>query len=126
VAEGEHLVLTGTQIAGYAQTWIGGHQRWVSTTYLASTPAWGNTGSKGEVALAFARGQLGKPYGYGCSGLVQAAWRAAGVPGVAKQAAHWVLVGVSSDWPVRPAISRAFGKPLTSDRMIMKRLRWRW
>jgi cell wall-associated NlpC family hydrolase len=87
VAEGEHLVLTGTQIAGYAQTRIGGHQRWVSTTYLASTPAWGNTGSKGEVALAFARDQLGKPYRYGatgpdrydCSGLVQAAWRTAGV-----------------------------------------------
>jgi cell wall-associated NlpC family hydrolase len=87
LAEGEHLVLTGTQIAGYAQTGIGGHQRWVSTTYLASTPAWGNTGSKGEVALAFARGQLGKPYQFGaagpdrydCSGLVQAAWRAAGV-----------------------------------------------
>jgi cell wall-associated NlpC family hydrolase len=87
LAEGAHLGLTGTQIAGYAQTWIGGHQRWVSTTYLASTPAWGNTGSKGEVALAFARGQLGKPYRFGaagpdrydCSGLVQAAFRAAGV-----------------------------------------------
>ena len=59
----------------------------VSTTCLASTPAWGNTGSKGEVALACARAQLGKPYRYGatgpdrydCSGLVQAAWRVAGV-----------------------------------------------
>jgi cell wall-associated NlpC family hydrolase len=87
LAEGQHLELTGTQLAGYAQTWLSGHLRWVSTTYLASTPARGNTGSTGEIALVFARGQLGKPYRFGatgpdrydCSGLVQAAWRAAGV-----------------------------------------------
>ncbi|MFI9029934.1 NlpC/P60 family protein [Streptomyces sp. NPDC053560] len=44
-------------------------------------------GTKGERALAFARAQLGKPYVWGatgpdtydCSGLAQAAWKAAGV-----------------------------------------------
>lgn len=49
------------------------------TTYTRST-------SPGEAALAFARAQLGKPYCWGgsgarcfdCSGLTQAAWRAAG------------------------------------------------
>jgi cell wall-associated NlpC family hydrolase len=50
----------------------------------AAAPA---SSSKAATAIAFARAQLGKPYVYGaegpnaydCSGLVQAAWKAAGV-----------------------------------------------
>lgn len=50
-----------------------------------STPV--SSSDKGRVALAFARAQLGEPYVFGatgpdrwdCSGLSQAAWRAAGV-----------------------------------------------
>ncbi|MFA3873855.1 NlpC/P60 family protein [Streptomyces sp. MMCC 100] len=52
----------------------------------SSTPGTSN-GTKAESALAFARAQIGKPYvwgatgpgSYDCSGLTQAAWKAAGV-----------------------------------------------
>ncbi|PPS79510.1 C40 family peptidase [Streptomyces sp. MH60] len=52
----------------------------------SSTPDTSN-GTKAEKAIAFARAQLGKPYvwgatgpgSYDCSGLTQAAWKAAGV-----------------------------------------------
>ncbi|MFJ8805020.1 NlpC/P60 family protein [Streptomyces sp. NPDC102490] len=52
----------------------------------SSTPDTSN-GTKAEKAIAFARAQIGKPYvwgatgpgSYDCSGLTQAAWRAAGV-----------------------------------------------
>jgi peptidoglycan DL-endopeptidase CwlO len=51
------------------------------------TPAASSTGTQAEKAVAFAYAQLGKPYvwgatgpdSYDCSGLVQAAWAAAGV-----------------------------------------------
>ena len=47
----------------------------------------GSSSAKAEKALAFARAQMGKPYvwgatgpsSYDCSGLTQAAWKAAGV-----------------------------------------------
>lgn len=52
----------------------------------SSTPGT-STGTKAEKAIAFARAQIGKPYvwgatgpgSYDCSGLTQAAWKAAGV-----------------------------------------------
>ncbi|CAM5270335.1 Glycoside hydrolase OS=Streptomyces tendae OX=1932 GN=GUR47_16770 PE=3 SV=1 [Streptomyces tendae] len=52
----------------------------------SSTPGTSN-GTKAEKAIAFARAQIGKPYvwgatgpdSYDCSGLTQAAWKAAGV-----------------------------------------------
>jgi cell wall-associated NlpC family hydrolase len=69
---------------------------------VAATPAWADVGAgaqwrqshprlagetRGQMALAFALAQLGKPYEYGgngpaaydCSGLTQQAWRAAGI-----------------------------------------------
>ncbi len=96
LAEGTGVKITGKFTGGYAQFSFGGVLRWVSVAYLAKsvagvkpptaspTPAPSN---RGEVALAFARSQLGKPYVYGaegpnaydCSGLAQAAWKAAGV-----------------------------------------------
>ncbi len=60
-----------------------------STGSTATPPASSDTGyaTKADKALAFARGQIGKPYvwgatgpgSYDCSGLTQAAWKAAGV-----------------------------------------------
>jgi cell wall-associated NlpC family hydrolase len=94
LSEGTGVKINGTFRSGFAQFRYGGVLRWVSLTYLArstsatappaATPAPGN---RGEVALAFARKQIGKPYQWGaegpnaydCSGLAQAAWRAAGV-----------------------------------------------
>ncbi|GAA3953484.1 C40 family peptidase [Streptomyces marokkonensis] len=57
-----------------------------STASDSSTPD-SSYGTKAEKALAFARAQIGKPYvwgatgpgSYDCSGLTQAAWKAAGV-----------------------------------------------
>ncbi|NUV63198.1 NlpC/P60 family protein [Streptomyces sp. CAI-85] len=53
----------------------------------SSSPGGGTVSTKAEKALAFARAQIGKPYvwgatgpgSYDCSGLTQAAWKAAGV-----------------------------------------------
>ncbi|GAA2577044.1 MULTISPECIES: C40 family peptidase [Streptomyces] len=53
----------------------------------SSTTPGSSTGTKAEKAIAFARAQIGKPYvwgatgpgSYDCSGLTQAAWKAAGV-----------------------------------------------
>ncbi|MGW6292819.1 NlpC/P60 family protein [Streptomyces sp. NPDC055058] len=60
-----------------------------STGSTATPPASSDAGyaTKADKALAFARGQIGKPYvwgatgpgSYDCSGLTQAAWKAAGV-----------------------------------------------
>lgn len=59
------------------------------STGTSGTPATGSGSSaKAAKALAFARAQVGKPYvwgatgpgSYDCSGLTQAAWKAAGVP----------------------------------------------
>lgn len=99
LAEGSAITLTGRFSGGYAQFRQGTAKRWVSAAYLAeavgsasptqptpvSTPV--SSSDKGRVALAFARAQLGEPYVFGatgpdrwdCSGLSQAAWRAAGV-----------------------------------------------
>ncbi|NEB10583.1 glycoside hydrolase [Streptomyces coelicoflavus] len=57
-----------------------------SSTPGTSTPGT-STGTKADKAIAFARAQIGKPYvwgatgpdSYDCSGLTQAAWKAAGV-----------------------------------------------
>ncbi|WP_435246278.1 NlpC/P60 family protein [Streptomyces sp. NRRL F-5630] len=56
-------------------------------TSAATSGASGSSSTRGEKAIAFARSQLGKPYvwgatgpaSYDCSGLTQAAWRAAGI-----------------------------------------------
>ncbi|MFE8952437.1 NlpC/P60 family protein [Streptomyces althioticus] len=58
-----------------------------STGSTGTPPADSSYGTKAEKALAFARAQIGKPYvwgatgpgSYDCSGLTQAAWKAAGV-----------------------------------------------
>jgi cell wall-associated NlpC family hydrolase len=104
LAEGSAITLTGRFGGGYAQFSHRGTVRWVHAAYLAAAvggsaaaatpvaapgprPPVELRGSKGQVALAFARAQLGEPYVFGatgpdrwdCSGLTQAAWRAAGV-----------------------------------------------
>ena len=104
LAEGSAITLTGRFSGGYAQFSYDGSLRWVYAAYLAEAVGSGSpsstpvaqpvvqpgsetTGSKGQIALAFARAQLGEPYVFGatgpdrwdCSGLTQAAWRAAGV-----------------------------------------------
>lgn len=105
--EGRRVTLTGKLRGSFAQVRVSGGVRWVSSAYLASyrgrptsssrptaarpaprpAPRPAASSSKGQVAVAFAKRQLGKPYGYGsagpsrydCSGLTSAAWRAAGV-----------------------------------------------
>lgn len=106
LAEGSAIALTGRYGSGYAEFRHQGSLRWVSAAYLAEAvgsastspggapvtrpivqPAPVSGSTKGEIALAFGRAQLGEPYVYGatgpnrwdCSGLTQAAWRAAGV-----------------------------------------------
>ncbi len=93
LAEGTGVKITGRFRSGFAEFSYAGAKRWVSLSYLAKSvgakpPAASPTPSnRGEVALAFARSQLGKPYVYGaegpnaydCSGLAQTAWKAAGV-----------------------------------------------
>ncbi|MFF2212735.1 C40 family peptidase [Streptomyces antibioticus] len=57
------------------------------TSSPSPSPGGGTVSTKAEKALAFARAQIGKPYvwgatgpgSYDCSGLTQAAWKAAGV-----------------------------------------------
>jgi cell wall-associated NlpC family hydrolase len=103
IAEGHTLALTGKMSGGYAQISFKSKTRWVSMTYLASTPATAAppvpspppvvtpptppvTSTKGETALAYAKKQLGKPYKFGatgpqsfdCSGLALMAWKSAG------------------------------------------------
>ena len=107
LAEGSAITLTGRYGSGYAEFRHQGSLRWVYAAYLAESvgtsssptpggapiaspvvqPAPVSGSTKGEIALAFGRAQLGEPYVYGatgpnrwdCSGLTQAAWRAAGV-----------------------------------------------
>lgn len=78
--------LTEEQQAEVAENTVGGDASTddVTTSPIAYT---GPTGSQADEAVAFAYDQLGKPYEWGgtgpdaydCSGLVQAAWAAAGV-----------------------------------------------
>ncbi|HEY5785222.1 MAG TPA: NlpC/P60 family protein [Microlunatus sp.] len=107
LAEGSAITLTGRYGSGYAEFRHHGSLRWVFAAYLAEPvgtsgspspvitpiatpivqPAPVSGSTRGEIALAFGRAQLGEPYVYGatgpdrwdCSGLTQAAWRAAGV-----------------------------------------------
>lgn len=106
LAEGSAIAVTGRYGHGYAELRHQGSLRWVYTAYLAEAvgfarpspggapvarpivqPAPVSGSTRGEIALAFGRAQLGEPYVYGatgpnrwdCSGLTQAAWRAAGV-----------------------------------------------
>ncbi|MFJ9813905.1 C40 family peptidase [Streptomyces sp. NPDC101151] len=79
----------------------------------AGTPSYGSSGAqatKAEKAIAFARAQIGKPYvngasgpgSYDCAGLIQAAWRAAGVtlPRTARdQAAAGTAVSLADAHP---------------------------
>ena len=104
LAEGTRLRLTGRIANGFAETRHTGRSRWLSVTYLAkaisappaASPA--PRSAKGQVAYAFARTQLGRPYRYGaagpdaydCSGLTLASWRRAGVtlPRTTRQQFH--------------------------------------
>lgn len=105
LAEGSALGVTGRYTGGYAEFRYQGTLRWVSAAYLAESlsgtaaappaaspiaapaPVAVAGSTRGEIALAFGRAQLGEPYVFGatgpnrwdCSGLTQAAWRAAGV-----------------------------------------------
>lgn len=105
VTEGSAVTLTGRFKSGYAQLSYRSSLRWVYAAYLAESIGGGpvspttprvqpivspgpeTTSSRGQIALAFARAQLGEPYVFGatgpdrwdCSGLSQAGWRAAGV-----------------------------------------------
>ena len=106
LAEGSAIAVTGRYGHGYAEFRHQGSLRWVYAAYLAEAvgsarpspggapvaspsvhPAPVSGSTRGEIALAFGRAQLGEPYVYGatgpnrwdCSGLTQAAWRAAGV-----------------------------------------------
>jgi peptidoglycan DL-endopeptidase CwlO len=66
---------------------VGGSNNSSTTTTTTPTTYTGPTATQAEKAVAFAYAQLGKPYvwgatgpdSYDCSGLVQAAWAAAGV-----------------------------------------------
>jgi cell wall-associated NlpC family hydrolase len=100
LSEGTRVKPTGRFKSGYAEFSYGSSKRWVSMAYLgrafgstaaptappAPTPA-STSGSRGTIALDFARSQLGKPYQFGaagpnaydCSGLAQTAWARAGV-----------------------------------------------
>jgi uncharacterized protein YraI len=99
IAEGHTLTLTGTMSGGYAQIRFKSHARWVSMTYLASTPTSvappvtspppvtpPKSTTKGSTALAYAKKQLGKPYKFGatgptsfdCSGLTLMSWKSVG------------------------------------------------
>jgi peptidoglycan DL-endopeptidase CwlO len=81
--------LTAAQQAQVTADTIGGTTSATSASGGGSTPVayTGPTGTQADKAVAFAYAQLGKPYVYGatgpdsydCSGLVQAAWAAAGV-----------------------------------------------
>ena len=80
--------LTATQQAEVTADTIGGTASSSSGQSGATPMAYtGPTGTQADKAVAFAYAQLGKPYVYGatgpdsydCSGLVQAAWAAAGV-----------------------------------------------
>jgi cell wall-associated NlpC family hydrolase len=81
--------LTAAQQAQVAADTIGGTTGGTAASGGGSTPVayTGPTGTQADKAVAFAYAQLGKPYVYGatgpdsydCSGLVQAAWAAAGV-----------------------------------------------
>ena len=93
IAEGDAVKPTGKLSGGYAEVTHAAEKRWVSVRYVASlapavaAAAGPSTADAGAAALAHARQQLGKPYAYGatgpgsfdCSGLTQAAWKAAGV-----------------------------------------------
>ncbi len=94
VRSGTRLETTGATQGGYAQVVHGGVVRWVTARYLANpqaslpaVPVVASSGSRGAIALAFAKRQLGKPYvfaaegpnAYDCSGLTQTAWKQVGV-----------------------------------------------
>ena len=105
LAEGSGITLTGRYSSGYAEFRHLGHAalglrglsgrvpRRLPRAHRRARPAIPSpaapvTGStRGEIALAFGRAQLGEPYVFGatgpnrwdCSGLTQAAWRAAGI-----------------------------------------------
>jgi peptidoglycan DL-endopeptidase CwlO len=81
--------LTAQQQEEVAAATVGGNpdSGTVTTTPITPPSYTGPTSSQGDEAVAFAYAQLGKPYEWGatgpgsydCSGLVQAAWAAAGV-----------------------------------------------
>lgn len=98
VPAGTKLSITGVTKNQRAEIVYNGAVRWVTAEYLStSKPGHASSGgdggapvsnsNRGEIALAYAKAQLGKPYVYGaegpnsfdCSGLVMRAWQQAGV-----------------------------------------------
>jgi cell wall-associated NlpC family hydrolase len=79
--------LTEQQQAAVAAASVGGSSSTSDTVTTTPTAYTGPTGSEADAAVQFVYAQLGKPYEWGatgpdsfdCSGLVQAAWAAAGV-----------------------------------------------
>jgi uncharacterized protein YgiM (DUF1202 family) len=113
VPTGTVLKITGAKKNGKAQIIYQGKVRWVTAQYLSKSKpvvddgdgdsGSGNggdnaTGNKGQIALAFAKKQLGEPYVFGaegpsswdCSGLTLRAWQKAGVylPRTSQQQFH--------------------------------------
>ncbi len=97
VPTGAKLSITGVYENGRAQIVYDHAVRWVTAQYLSKAAPGTTTSSsfvssppssnRGEIALAYAKAQLGKPYVWGaegpdsfdCSGLTLRAWQAAGV-----------------------------------------------
>lgn len=103
VGIGTKLKITGVYRNGRAQIVYNGAVRWVTAQYLSKSKPSSGSGSgssgisynpgnssnaaKGQIALNYAKAQLGKPYVFGaegpntfdCSGLTLRAWQAAGV-----------------------------------------------
>lgn len=95
VRRGTRLEVTGATSGNFAQILFRGQTRWVTARYLgnvsANLPAvpasYANNSSKGAIALAYAKRQVGKPYVFGaegpnsfdCSGLTQTAWKQVGI-----------------------------------------------
>jgi uncharacterized protein YgiM (DUF1202 family) len=98
VPTGTKLSITGVYANGKAQIVYNKAVRWVTSQYLSKSKPSSSSGGgssssnvssarRGQIALAYAKAQLGKPYVWGaegpnsfdCSGLTLRAWQAAGI-----------------------------------------------